>query len=56
MLFEIRKNKYISMSELSEKIGISKRKVLDNINKLRQSGLLERIGNNKTGHWEVSEE
>ncbi|MDD4828276.1 MAG: ATP-binding protein [Bacteroidales bacterium] len=56
MLFEIRKNKYISMSELSEKIGISKRKVLDNINKLRQSGLLERIGNNKTGHWEVGEE
>lgn len=49
----IAENKFISMSELSVKIGISKRKVLDNITKLKKTGLLLRVGNNKTGHWEI---
>ena len=44
----------ISMNELSEKIGISKRKILDNINKLRGMALLERIGNNRTGYWKIN--
>ncbi|MDR2563689.1 MAG: putative DNA binding domain-containing protein [Prevotellaceae bacterium] len=47
-------NKRISMSELSVKIGISKRKILDNINKLRDKNLLKREGNNKSGHWQVN--
>jgi len=41
------------MSELANKIGISKRKVLDNINKLKKMGLLERIGPAKGGSWKV---
>jgi predicted HTH transcriptional regulator len=41
------------MNELAENIGISKRKILNNINKLRELGFLQRIGNNKTGYWQV---
>lgn len=43
----------MSMNELAENIGISKRKILNNINKLRELGFLQRIGNNKTGYWQV---
>jgi predicted HTH transcriptional regulator len=46
-------NNKISMNELSVKIGISKRKILDNINKLKEMNLLDREGNNKTGHWKI---
>ena len=53
ILIEIRKNNKVSMSDLSETIGISRRKILDNINKLKEFGLLERVGNNKTGYWRL---
>ncbi|MDR1543044.1 MAG: winged helix-turn-helix transcriptional regulator [Prevotellaceae bacterium] len=46
-------NNKISMNELSVKIGISKRKILDNINKLKEMNLLDREGNNKTGYWKL---
>ena len=54
IFIEIQKNKRVSMSDLSEVTGISKRKILNNTNKLKQMGLLERIGNNKTGYWQLS--
>jgi predicted HTH transcriptional regulator len=44
----------ISMSELADKVGISKRKILDNINKLKEKNIIERAGNNKTGYWKVN--
>lgn len=45
----------LSMSELAFKLNISKRKILDNMNKLKELGFLQRIGNNKTGYWKVVE-
>ncbi len=41
------------MSEIADNIGISKRKVLDNINKLKKMGLIRRIGSPKAGYWEI---
>ena len=49
----ISENKNISANEISGIIGISKRKVLQNTLKLKEKGLLERVGNNKTGYWKV---
>jgi len=49
----ILENNTISMNELSIKVGISKRKILDNINKLKEMNLLKREGNNKKGFWRV---
>ena len=50
----VAQSKTISMSEIADSIGISKRKVLDNINKLRKIGLIRRIGPAKGGHWEIT--
>jgi ATP-dependent DNA helicase RecG len=40
----VKQNNTISMSEMAEEIGIPKRKILDNINKLKNRNLIERIG------------
>jgi len=53
ILLEIQNNKNVSMNDLANTIGISKRKILDNINKLRKMGLINRVGNNKSRYWQV---
>jgi ATP-dependent DNA helicase RecG len=45
----------ISARELSAIIGISQRKIEQNISRLKISGLLKRIGSAKGGYWEVIE-
>ena len=53
-IFELIKNKpTISFEELSEKIGISRRAIINNTNKLKKIGLLERIGADKGGYWKI---
>jgi len=49
----ISQNPYISKQELSNKIGISTTAVDKNISKLKQKGLLKRVGPAKGGHWEL---
>ncbi len=46
-------NPRISKQELSEKIGISTTAIDKNISKLKQKGLLKRVGPAKGGYWEV---
>ena len=43
----------ISARLLAKKIGISQRKVEENIRKLKEKGVLERIGPDKGGHWRL---
>ena len=43
-------NLYISAKKLSGKIGISSRKIEENIKKLKEPGLIKRIGASKGGH------
>ena len=38
---------------LGQTIGISLRKIHQNIAALKEMGRLRRIGSRKTGHWEV---
>ena len=49
----IQTNNKISMSQMAEEIGMSKRKILDNINKLREKNIVVRVGNTKTGYWKI---
>jgi predicted HTH transcriptional regulator len=35
------------------KIKISQRKIKENIAKLKEKGIIERLGSTKNGHWEV---
>jgi len=46
----------ISTAAISDAIGISKRKTEENIRKLREAGLVRRIGPAKGGYWEVARE
>jgi ATP-dependent DNA helicase RecG len=41
---------------LAELVGISQRKVKENIMTLKEKGLLERIGPAKGGYWKIIKE
>jgi ATP-dependent DNA helicase RecG len=48
-------NPNISAKDLSDIIGISKRKIEENISKLKKKELIKRIGSPRGGHWEIIE-
>ena len=49
------KNQNITIKELVIKIGINARNIKKNILKLKELGLLKRIGSDKAGYWEITE-
>ncbi|MFH0856700.1 MAG: winged helix-turn-helix transcriptional regulator [bacterium] len=49
----IGEDKYITIPELAKKIKISTTAIENNIAKLKEKGILERIGPDKGGYWEV---
>ena len=49
----ISENNKITPQILSEKVKISQRKIKENIAKLKEIGLIERIGSAKGGFWKV---
>ena len=48
----IRQNPFITQEELAEIVGIS-RKSIQNMKKLQENHLIERVGADKNGHWEI---
>jgi len=53
ILAEMRKNAHVTAGDLSKAVGISERKIKDNIRKLKGKGFIKRIGPDKGGYWEV---
>lgn len=51
----VQKNAAISARELSLIVGISPRKIEENIAKLKSIGIITRIGQAKGGYWEAVE-
>ena len=49
----IKLNNQITLPELSMIIGVAKRSIERNINKLQEESKLKRIGPDRGGHWEV---
>lgn len=47
-------NSRLSATELSENLGISKRKIETNLAVLKGKGFLERIGSPKSGYWKIN--
>ena len=50
---EIRNNPNVTLSEIAEKIGISRRWIATNMKHLQDTGVVKRVGPNKGGHWEI---
>ncbi|MCK5852857.1 putative DNA binding domain-containing protein [bacterium] len=50
----IAKNNQITTRELSEKVNISQRKIKENLSKLKEKGIVERIGPARGGYWKVT--
>ena len=53
IISHMQQNKTISAKELSGIVGISQRKIQENISWLKEKGLIKRIGPDKGGYWEV---
>ena len=52
----MRENNQITQIELSKEIKVNESTIKRNISKLRNKGMLRRIGSDKNGYWEVSSE
>jgi len=50
---EIKKNPKITSEKLAKIVGISSRKIRDNIKKLKEEDLIKRVGGRKEGYWET---
>lgn len=55
ILESIKNEPTISQARLSEKIGVSKRTITNNMNNLQRRQLIKRVGNNKSGYWEIQQ-
>jgi ATP-dependent DNA helicase RecG len=49
-------NKELSIEKLAESLGIAARSIERNISLLKEKGLLERVGSDRTGYWNVTAE
>jgi predicted HTH transcriptional regulator len=53
ILQEMKKDKNVTSKRLSEIVGISERKIKENIKLLKNKGLVKRIGPDRGGYWEI---
>ena len=53
IMLAIKANNKVTTSELSKIVGISQRKIKENISKLKEYGFIERIGPAKGGYWKI---
>ena len=49
----IKKNKHVTYIQISEMMGMSEKSVYLNVEKLKQKGLIKRIGPDKGGYWKA---
>ncbi len=55
ILETIKNEPTISQAKLSERIGVSKRTITNNMNNLQKRQIIERVGNNKSGYWKIQQ-
>ncbi|MCL1808553.1 MAG: putative DNA binding domain-containing protein [Clostridiales bacterium] len=51
----VKRSPYITISQLSEWVGLSKTSVEREIKTMKATGVLQRIGSDKSGYWEANE-
>ena len=50
----LRTNSSTTQKELAEKIGVTDKTIKRDINKLKEKGIIERIGARKNGYWKIN--
>lgn len=50
---EMQKNPKVTAEELSKMLSINLRNTKKNIEKIKEKGLIKRVGSRKAGYWEV---
>ena len=53
ILDELIKNPYITQTQLSELIGISKRSIIKNMKSLKEKNIIQRVGSDRKGYWKI---
>ena len=53
ILKAIKDNPFIIQDELSKVIGLSRKSIIQNMKKMKDNGLIKRVGAAKNGHWEI---
>ncbi len=53
ILDEMNKNPLTTISQLSDKIGVTTRTIEKNIQYLKSNQYIKRVGGDKGGHWEL---
>ena len=46
-------NVALNSNDLAEKLGVSRKTIERDMTVLQEKGLVQRVGSNKTGHWEL---
>ncbi|GHT64601.1 hypothetical protein AGMMS50239_22610 [Bacteroidia bacterium] len=52
----IKMNNKISMQQIAQKCGVTKMTIIRDIAKLKEKGIIMRMGKEKTGHWQIKEQ
>lgn len=53
VFYLIKQNNKITASEIGERLKISLSTVKRKIKELKDNGIIERLGSDKTGHWKI---
>ncbi|MDD7589275.1 winged helix-turn-helix domain-containing protein [Bullifex porci] len=53
ILKSIKNNPFITQDELSKVIGLSRKSIIQNMKKMKNNGLIKRVGAAKNGHWRI---
>lgn len=55
ILVEINENRNITISQLSNRLNVSRDTILRDLKKLKKQNLIKRVGSDKAGYWEANE-
>ena len=53
IIIEMRNNPKITYNELAEMLSVSRATIKRKVNDLSAKGIIKRIGNNRSGYWEI---
>ncbi|MBR4824905.1 MAG: DeoR family transcriptional regulator [Spirochaetaceae bacterium] len=53
MIALIADNNQISIRELSEKLGVTSKTIQRDLDLLKEKNIIQRVGADKGGHWEI---